>query len=96
MYCSFEMARVLTYQNFSTSEKRIFNFLCILYYIVLYQVLPNFQVVLCALSPYFEAMFNHDMVESRGGIVTLYDIEPEIFDCLLKFMYTGENNPMSC
>ena len=49
-----------------------------------------YQVVLCALSPYFEAMFNHDMVESRGGIVTLYDIEPEIFENLIRFMYTGK------
>ena len=48
-----------------------------------------FQVILCAMSSYFEAMFNHDMIETRGGIVTLYDIEPEIFDRLLRFMYTG-------
>jgi hypothetical protein len=41
------------------------------------------------MSSYFDAMFNHDMIETRGGIVTLYDIEPEIFDRLLRFMYTG-------
>ena len=41
------------------------------------------------MSPYFEAMFTHDMVETRGGIVTLYDLEPSIFEILLKFMYTG-------
>ena len=41
------------------------------------------------MSPYFEAMFTHDMVETRGGIVTLYDLEPDIFEQLLKFMYTG-------
>lgn len=53
------------------------------------KVFPCHKVILCAMSPYFEAMFNHDMIESRGGIVTLYDIEPEIFERLLKFMYTG-------
>ena len=41
------------------------------------------------MSPYFEAMFTHDMVETRGGIVTLYDLEPSIFETLLQFMYTG-------
>lgn len=55
------------------------------------KVFPCHKVILCAMSPYFEAMFNHDMVETRGGIVTLYDIEPEIFECLLRFMYTGAN-----
>ncbi|WAR13366.1 KLH29-like protein [Mya arenaria] len=39
--------------------------------------------------PCHKAMFSHDMIETRGGIVTLYDIEPDIFDCLLRFMYTG-------
>lgn len=54
------------------------------------RVFPCHKVILCAMSSYFEAMFNHDMIESRGGIVTLYDIEPEIFERLLKFMYTGD------
>ncbi|XP_045191617.2 kelch-like protein 24 [Mercenaria mercenaria] len=53
------------------------------------KVFPCHKVILCAMSSYFEAMFNHDMIETRGGIVTLYDIEPEIFDRLLRFMYTG-------
>ncbi|XP_052231370.1 kelch-like protein 24 [Dreissena polymorpha] len=53
------------------------------------RVFPCHKVVLSAMSPYFEAMFNHDMIETRGGIVTLYDIEPDVFDCLLRYMYTG-------
>lgn len=54
------------------------------------KVFPCHKVVLCAMSPYFDAMFSHDMVETRGGIVTLHDIEPNTFSTILKFMYTGE------
>ena len=42
------------------------------------------------MSPYFDAMFTHDMREARDGIVTLYDIDADIFENILVFMYTGK------
>ncbi|KAL3859125.1 hypothetical protein ACJMK2_009357 [Sinanodonta woodiana] len=53
------------------------------------KVFPCHKVVLSAMSPYFQAMFTHDMRESRDGIVTLYDVDSDIFESLLKFMYLG-------
>ncbi|KAL3859137.1 hypothetical protein ACJMK2_009369 [Sinanodonta woodiana] len=53
------------------------------------KVFPCHKVVLSAMSPYFQAMFTHDMRESRDGIVTIYDVDADIFESLLKFMYTG-------
>ena len=50
------------------------------------------KVILGAISPYFEAMFSHDMVENRDGIVTLHDIEPDIFDNVIRYIYTGRNS----
>lgn len=48
------------------------------------------RVVLAAMSPFFEAMYLSAMRE-RDGIVTLGDIEPAIFEVILKFVYSGED-----
>lgn len=49
------------------------------------------KVILCAMSPYFEAMFYHDMRENRDGVVKLYDIDADIFGKILDFLYTGKD-----
>ncbi|CAG2206942.1 kelch-like protein 24 [Mytilus edulis] len=49
------------------------------------------KVILSAMSPYFEAMFSHDMRENRDGVVKLYDIEADIFEKILQFLYTGKD-----
>ncbi|XP_033755648.1 kelch-like protein 24 [Pecten maximus] len=49
------------------------------------------KVVLGAVSPYFEAMFSHDMRENLDNLVTLHDIDQDIFDSVLQYIYTGEN-----
>ena len=52
--------------------------------------------ILAARSPVFAAMFEHDCVESRNSKVVIPDVEPEAFESLLAFIYTGkivfENN----
>ncbi|KAK3086599.1 hypothetical protein FSP39_020855 [Pinctada imbricata] len=55
------------------------------------RIFPCHKVILAAMSPYFDAMFTHDMRESRDGIVTLHDIDADIFDNILHFMYTGKD-----
>lgn len=49
------------------------------------------KVVLCAMSPYFEAMFSHDMRENRDGVVKLYDIDEDIFEKIILFLYSGKD-----
>ncbi|XP_046450201.1 speckle-type POZ protein-like [Daphnia pulex] len=45
--------------------------------------------VLAARSPVFAAMFNHDMKEKQTGEVVIEDIEFEIFQELLHYIYSG-------
>jgi hypothetical protein len=52
---------------------------------------PCHKVILCAMSPYFEAMFYHDMRENRDGVVKLHDIDEDIFGKILEFLYTGKD-----
>jgi hypothetical protein len=52
---------------------------------------PCHKVILCAMSPYFEAMFYHDMRENRDGVVKLHDIDEDIFEKILEFLYTGKD-----
>jgi len=41
-------------------------------------------------SPVFEKMFAHDTVENRESKVIIDDIEPDIMQVLLRYMYTGD------
>ena len=47
------------------------------------------KAVLCAASPYFTAMFAHDMKESRDAAVTLHETKAEMFELLLDCIYDG-------
>ncbi|KAH3864032.1 kelch-like protein 25 [Dreissena polymorpha] len=49
------------------------------------------KIILASLSPYFQAMFRAGMVESLSGIVHLQDIQPHIFEAVLRFVYSGSN-----
>ncbi|XP_057318314.1 speckle-type POZ protein B-like [Microplitis mediator] len=46
------------------------------------------KLILSARSPVFFAMFTHEMKEKKENTVTISDIDPEIFEKILKFIYT--------
>ena len=45
--------------------------------------------VLAACSPYFYAMFNGELIESKERVVHLKDVQKDAFELLLNFAYTG-------
>ncbi|XP_033224339.1 uncharacterized protein LOC117177649 [Belonocnema kinseyi] len=51
---------------------------------------PAHKVILAASSPVFNVMFSHNMKETICGVVKIEDIRPEVFETLLKFIYTDE------
>ncbi|XP_057318312.1 speckle-type POZ protein B-like [Microplitis mediator] len=50
------------------------------------------KLILSTRSPVFSAMFTHEMKENRESEVTIPDIDPEIFNKMLEFIYTDEIN----
>jgi speckle-type POZ protein len=47
------------------------------------------KCILSVRSKVFEAMFSNDMIESQSNRCTIDDIESEVFEELLTFIYTG-------
>jgi speckle-type POZ protein len=50
---------------------------------------PAHKNILAARSTYFEAMFKHPTKENLTNQIKIEDIEPEVFQELLRFIYTG-------
>ena len=48
------------------------------------------KTILSARSPVFAAMFQHNMKEASLNRVDVVDIEPDIFQALLRFIYTDQ------
>ena len=48
------------------------------------------KFIVSARSPVFAAMFQHDLIEARRNRVDIVDIEPDIFQTLLYFIYTDQ------
>ncbi|NXG52197.1 SPOPL protein, partial [Psilopogon haemacephalus] len=46
--------------------------------------------VLAARSPVFNAMFEHEMEESKKNRVEIDDVDPEVFKEMMRFIYTGK------
>ena len=51
---------------------------------------PAHKAIVSARSPVFAAMFQHNMKEAAQNRVDIVDIETEIFQDLLRFMYTDQ------
>ena len=49
------------------------------------------KAILVAASSYFGAMFSSGMREATSGEIKLYDMEPNIMENILEFIYTGNN-----
>ncbi|XP_057318225.1 speckle-type POZ protein B-like [Microplitis mediator] len=52
------------------------------------------KLILSARSPVFLAMFTHEMKEKKENTVTIPDIDPEIFEKILEFIYTDSINDL--
>ena len=54
------------------------------------QEFPSHKNILATRSPVFSAMFQHPSKEKMTGVVYVPDIEPNVFNELLRFIYTGD------
>lgn len=50
------------------------------------------KIILAARCPVFKKMFNVDMKENNLNRVEVLDVEPEVFDEMLRFIYTGRSS----
>ena len=52
--------------------------------------IPTHRAILAACSPYFLAMFTHELKESSQSVVDLKDMDQNILSRLVDFAYTGK------
>ncbi|XP_078539545.1 speckle-type POZ protein-like A [Lissotriton helveticus] len=57
------------------------------------QEFKSHKSILAARSPVFNAMFEHEMEESRKNRVHIKDVDPVVFRELMGFIYTGKSPP---
>lgn len=53
------------------------------------------RCILGARSPVFAAMLDHDMKEKTSGVLTIEDVEPDVFQEFLLYLYSGNDNLLS-
>lgn len=58
------------------------------------KVLQAHKAVICARSPVFAAMFSNDCKENKENSVVISDVSIEVFENLLRFMYTNQVKQM--
>lgn len=49
------------------------------------------KAILAARSPMFKGMFSHDMKETKYNRVEVPDVDPDVLDEMLRFIYTGKS-----
>ena len=52
--------------------------------------LPAHKSILASRSKVFDAMFQHDMKETRTNVVKIEDVEPAVLNNFLQYIYTGK------
>ena len=55
--------------------------------------LPCHLNILVARSPVFRAMFQHDTAEAQKKEIEMTDVEPEVAERMLTYIYTGSLGP---
>ncbi|KAI8781548.1 kelch-like protein 24 [Biomphalaria glabrata] len=50
------------------------------------------RVILCAISPYFDAMFSSGMKESVSGVVKIEGTDSSVFESILDYIYKGSDS----
>ena len=60
-----------------------------MFYVVGSQRFSAHRLVLSAMSDYFRAMFNSNVREADEKEIALHDIEADIFQHLINYIYTG-------
>lgn len=50
------------------------------------------KIILTSQSQFFAGLFESDMKESKENLVTIEDINPDVFKEMLRFMYSGKVN----
>lgn len=53
---------------------------------------PCHRVILAAGAPYFRSMFSSGMEECRKKAIEIKEIDPEVFEHTLRYIYTGQIN----
>ena len=48
------------------------------------------RLVLSAMSDYFRAMFNSNVREAEAKEIAIHNIEADVFQHLINYIYTGE------
>lgn len=53
-------------------------------------IIPAHKVILAARSKVFSAMIQHEMIESKSGIIDIKDVEPFVLRTFVSYLYSGE------
>ncbi|XP_035207539.1 TD and POZ domain-containing protein 3-like [Stegodyphus dumicola] len=58
-----------------------------------WKIFSTHKFILSARSSVFRRMLEAEMIESRNGVIEISDIDPDVVDKMLSFLYTGKLEP---